>query len=346
MVLAADLGVDLGTTSVLVYMQGRGIVLKEPSVVSIEQKTGKVLAVGEQAHTMLGRTPENIVAIRPLRGGVISDFTVTEIMLRYFIGKVCRARRFLRPRVVVCIPVETTSVEKKAVIEAIIRAGAREAYLMEEPRAAALGAGLEIFAPSGNMIVDIGGGTCDIAVLSMGEAVVSNSVRVGGDDFDEAIIRYLRREHNLFIGERTAELLKIEVGAAIFGSRAATMTVRGRDLVNGLPRSLDVNTAQVIEAVKEPLQMIVKGVHQVLERTPPELAGDIMEKGIILTGGGAMLEGLYKLISRETGLPAYLADDPISCVARGTGKTLEYLELLRGTLISGKNLAAAYSTYS
>ena len=345
MAWAADLGVDLGTTSVLIYMQGRGIVLNEPSVVSIEQKTGKVLAVGEQAHIMLGRTPENIVAIRPLRGGVISNFTVTEIMLKYFIGKACMARRFFRPCVVVCIPVETTAVEKKAVIDAVIHAGAKEAYLVEEPRAAALGAGLEIFTPSGNMIVDIGGGTCDIAVLSMGEAVVSNSVRVGGDSFDEAIIRYLRREHNLFIGERTAELLKIEVGAAIFGSRAASMTVRGRDLVSGLPRSQDVNTAQVIEAVKEPLQMIVKGVHQVLERTPPELAGDIMEKGIILTGGGAMLEGLYKLISRETGLPAYLADDPIGCVARGTGKILECLELLRGTLITGKNLAAAYSSY-
>jgi rod shape-determining protein MreB len=291
---------------------------------------------------MLGRTPENIVAIRPLRGGVISDFAVTEIMLRYFIGKVCRTRHFLRPRVVVCIPVETTSVEKKAVIEVVIRAGAREAYLMEEPRAAALGAGLEIFAPSGNMIVDIGGGTSDIAVLSMGETVVSNSVRVGGDNFDEAIIRYLRRDYNLFIGERTAELLKIEVGAAIPGIHAAAMMVRGRDLVNGLPRSVEVNTAQVVEAVKEPLQMIVKGVHQVLEQTPPELAGDIMEKGIILTGGGAMLEGLHNLISRETGLPAYLADDPIGCVARGTGKTLEYLEQLRGTLITGKNLAVAY----
>ncbi|MEW5920161.1 MAG: rod shape-determining protein MreB [Bacillota bacterium] len=342
MAFAADIGIDLGTASVLVYMQGRGIILNEPSVVTIEQKTGKVLAVGEYARTMLGRTPENIMAIRPLRDGVIDDFSVTEIMLKYFINKVCKARRLFRPRVIVCIPVDTTSVEKKAVIEAAIRSGAREAFLVEEPRAAALGAGLEIFAPSGNMVVDIGGGTTDIAVLSMGELVVSCSVRVGGDKFDAAIIRYLRKAHNLLIGERTAEMLKIEVGSAFPGSRSASMVVRGRDLVNGLPRSQEISTEEVAEALNEPLSMIIKGVHQVLERTPPELAGDIMEKGVVLTGGGAMLDGFYKVISRQTGLPAYLAEDPIGCVARGTGKTLEYLDRLRGTLISGKNLAASY----
>lgn len=339
---ASDVGIDLGTASVLVFMQGKGIILNEPSVVAIEQRSGKVLAVGEYARTMLGRTPENISAIRPLREGVIADFTITEVMLKHFISKVCRARRIFRPRVVVCIPVSTTSVEKKAVIEAAMRAGAREAYLVEEPRAAALGADLEIFEPSGNMIVDIGGGTTDIAVLSMGETVVSYSVRIGGDKFDEAIIRYLRKEHKLFVGERTAEQLKIEVGSAFPGNHAATMAVRGRDLVNGLPRSVDINTEQVAEAFSEPLWAIIRGVHHVLEKTPPELAGDIMEKGVVLTGGGAMLDGLSKIIANETGLPVYLAEDPIGCVAKGTGKTLEYLDQMQKTLITNKNLAAAY----
>ncbi len=339
---AADMGIDLGTASVLVFMEGKGIVLNEPSVVSIDQKSGKVLAVGEYARTMLGRTPENIVATRPLREGVIADFDITEIMLKYFISKVCKARRIFRPRVVVCIPVRTTSVEKKAVIDASLRAGAREAYLVEEPRAAALGAGLEIFEPSGNMVVDIGGGTSDIAVLSMGETVVSTSVRVGGDKFDEAITRYLRKEHNLFIGERTAELLKIEVGSAFPGNRSVSMTIRGRDLVSGLPRSEEITTEHVAEAIHEPLWAIIRGVYQVMEQTPPELAGDIMEKGVVLTGGGAMLDGLHKIISRETGVPAYLAEDPIGCVAKGTGKTLEYLDQMRETLITSKKLAAAY----
>ncbi len=339
---AADIGIDLGTASVLVFMQGKGIILNEPSVVSIDQKSGKVLAVGEYARSMLGRTPENIIAVRPLREGVIADFDITEIMLKYFISKVCKARRIFRPRVVVCIPVSTTSVEKKAVIDASLRAGAREAYLVEEPRAAALGAGLEIFEPCGNMVVDIGGGTTDIAILSMGETVVSTSVRVGGDKFDEAIIRYLRKEHNLFIGERTAELLKIEVGSAFPGNRSASLAVRGRDLVTGLPRSQDITTAMVTEAIKEPLGAILRGVHQVMEKTPPELSGDVMEKGVILTGGGAMLDGLHKMLTRETGVPVYLAEDPIGCVAKGTGKTLEYLDQLKGTLITSKNLAAAY----
>jgi rod shape-determining protein MreB len=336
-----DMGIDLGTATVLVYLRGKGIVLNEPSVVAIEQQTRKVLAVGENAQLMLGRTPGNIVAIRPLREGVIADFDITEIMLKHFIYEVCKRRRLLRPRVVVCIPAGTTSVEKKAVIEAVTRTGAKEAYLIEEPRAAALGAGLEIFEPSGNMVVDIGGGTTDIAVLSMGETVVSCSVRVGGDKFDEAITRYIKREYNLLIGERSAEALKIQIGSAFPGNRSLKMEVRGRDLVNGLPRSLEVTTENIIEAISEPLWIIIQGVRQVLERTPPELAGDIIDKGIVMTGGGSLLDGLYKMIAQQTGVPAFLADDPIGSVAKGTGKVLEFLDRLSPTLITTRNMTAA-----
>lgn len=341
MAWSTDMGIDLGTATVLVYIKGRGIVLNEPSVVAIEQQTGKTLAVGEEAQRMLGRTPGNIVAIRPLREGVIADFDVTEIMLKHFISKVCKRRRLFKPRVVVCIPAATTSVEKKAVIEAVMRTGVRDAYLIEEPRAAALGAELDIFQPSGSMVVDIGGGTTDVAVLSMGETVVSCSVRVGGDKFDEAIARYVKKEFNMLIGERTAESLKIQIGSAYPGNRNLSMEVRGRDLVTGLPRSITVTTEQVTEAIHEPLWIIIQGVRQVLERTPPELAGDIIEKGIILTGGGSMLDGLYKIISEQMGVPVYLADDPIGSVVKGTGKALEYLDRLAGTLITSRNLAAA-----
>lgn len=336
-----DMGIDLGTATVLVYLRGKGIVLKEPSVVAIEQQTRKVLAVGESAQQMLGRTPGNIVAIRPLREGVIADFDITEIMLKHFINEVCKRRRLLRPRVVVCIPAGTTSVEKKAVIEAVTRTGAKEAYLIEEPRAAALGAGLEIFEPSGNMIVDIGGGTTDIAVLSMGEIVVSCSVRVGGDKFDEAIARYIKKEFNLLIGERSAEALKIQIGSAFPGNRFLKTEVRGRDLVNGLPRSLELTTEHITEAISEPLWIIIQGVRQVLERTPPELAGDIIDKGIVLTGGGSLLDGLYKIIAQQTGVPVFLADDPIGSVAKGTGKALEYLDRLSSTLITTRNMSTA-----
>jgi len=336
-----DMGIDLGTATVLVYLRGKGIVLNEPSVVAIEQQTRKLLAVGENAQMMLGRTPGNIVAIRPLREGVIADFDLTEIMLRHFIDEVCRSRRLFRPRVVVCIPAGTTSVEKKAVIEAVTRTGAKEAYLIEEPRAAALGAGLEIFEPSGNMIVDIGGGTTDIAVLSMGEIVVSCSVRVGGDKFDEAIARYIKREFNLLIGERTAEAIKIQIGSAFPDNRSQKMEVRGRDLVNGLPRSLEVTTEHITEAISEPLWIVVQGVRQVLEKTPPELAGDIINKGIVLTGGGSLLDGLYKIIAQQTGVPAFLAEDPIGSVAKGTGKVLEHLDRLSPTLITLRNMSAA-----
>ena len=337
--MGTDMGIDLGTATVLVHLRGKGIVLHEPSVVAIEQNSRQVLAVGEEARQMLGRTPGNIVATRPLREGVIADFDVAEIMLRHFINKVSEKRRLLRPRVVVCIPAATTSVEKKAVVEAILRSGARAAFLIEEPRAAALGAGLDIFEPTGHMVIDIGGGTTDIAVLSLGETVISESVRVGGDKFDEAIARYIKREYNLLIGERTAEALKIEVGTAFPGNLNAEMEIRGRDMVSGLPRSLRANSQHVLEAIEEPLEAIVSCVRHVLEITPPELAGDIIDHGIILTGGGAMLNGLDKMLTQETGVNVYLADDPIACVALGTGKALEQLDKIQHTLISPKRLA-------
>ncbi|NLZ93187.1 MAG: rod shape-determining protein MreB [Firmicutes bacterium] len=337
--LGTDMGIDLGTATVLVHLRGKGIVLHEPSVVAIEQNSRQVLAVGEEARRMLGRTPGNIVATRPLREGVIADFDVAEVMLRHFIGKVSDRRRLLRPRVIVCIPAATTSVEKKAVVEAILRSGARDAFLIEEPRAAALGAGLDIFEPTGHMVIDIGGGTTDIAVLSLGETVISESVRVGGDKFDEAIARYIKKEYNLLIGERTAEALKIEVGTAFAGNLDAEMEIRGRDMVSGLPRSLYANSRHVLEAIQEPLEDITRCVRNVLEITPPELAGDIIDHGIILTGGGAMLNGLDKMLTHETGVNVYLADDPIACVALGTGKALEQLDKITHTLISPKRLA-------
>ncbi len=340
--MALDMGIDLGTASVLIFVKNKGVVLHEPSVVAIDQNTNKVLAVGENAQRMLGRTPGNIIATRPLRDGVIADFDITEIMLKHFIYKVCDRRRILKPRVVVCIPGGTTSVEQKAVIEAVTRTGAREAYLIEEPRAAALGAGMKIFEPSGNMVIDIGGGTTDVAIMSLGEIAISSSVRVGGDKFDTAIIRYIKREYNLLIGERTAEELKIRVATAFRGNRDETMDVRGRDLVAGLPRSVAFNTEQLFKAVEDPVTQIVQCVCHVLERTPPELAGDIIEKGIILTGGGSLLDGLNRRLTEETGVPVYIADDPITCVARGTGVALEMLDKMSPTLISSKRLASMF----
>ena len=339
--MATDMGVDLGTATVLIYLKGKGIVLHEPSVVAIEQNTMQVLAVGESAQRMLGRTPGNIVATRPLRDGVIADFDITEIMLRHFIRKVCDRRHIFKPRIVVCIPGGTTSVEQKAVIDALTRTGAREAYLIEEPRAAALGAGLEIFQPSGNMIIDVGGGTTDVAVMSLGEVVVSNSIRVGGDKFDASIIRYIKNHHNLLIGERTAEDLKIAVSSAYPGNRNVSKAIRGRDLVSGLPRSIEFSTPMLMEAIEEPLSQIIRCIRQVLEKTPPELAGDIISNGIFLTGGGALLDGLSQRITKETEVPTFLAEDPVSCVARGTGKTLELLDRLSESLISSKKVAAA-----
>jgi len=283
----------------------------------------------------LGRTPGNIVATRPLRDGVIADFDITEVMLKHFISKVYRRRAF-PPRVVVCIPAGTTSVEQNAVIEAVTHTVAREAYLIEEPRAAALGAGLDIFVPSGSMVVDIGGGTADVAVLSMGEVVTSNSVKVGGDKFDEAIVTYIKREYNLLIGERTAELLKMEIGCASPESEEREMSFRGRDLVTGLPKALTVTSSIIREAIQDPLWSILQALTQVLEQTPPELAGDIIEKGIVLTGGGSMLRDLDRFLSQETGVPFYMADDPVAAVVLGTGKVLEHLDVLRHSLISSR----------
>ncbi|MGI6096718.1 MAG: rod shape-determining protein [Dethiobacteria bacterium] len=336
-----DMGIDLGTATILVFLRGKGIVLNESSVVAIEQQSKKVLAVGESARKMLGRTPGNIIAICPLREGVIADFDITEIMLRHYIAKVGEKRRFFRPRVVVCIPAGTTTVEQKAVIEAVGRIGAKETYLIEEPRAAALGAGMNIFEPSGSMVVDIGGGTTDVAVLSMGEIVVSSSVRAGGNKFDEAIIRFIKNEYNILIGERTAEALKIQIGAALPNSRSLEMEVRGRDLVMGLPRSVMIKTEEVVEAVEENLFNIVQTIKQVLEKTPPELAGDIIDKGIIMTGGGSLLHGLDRLIAEETGVPVFLAEKPIESVAIGTGKALEHIDQLSHTLISTRKIVAS-----
>ncbi|WP_031514154.1 rod shape-determining protein [Desulfofalx alkaliphila] len=324
---STDIGVDLGTASVLVFVKGKGIVLQEPSVVAINKDTGKIIAVGEEARRMLGRTPGNIVAIRPLREGVIADYDVTEKMLRYFINKANVKKLFFKPRVMVCIPSGVTGVEERAVRQAAIQAGAKQAHLIEEPLAAALGAGLDISEPSGSMVVDIGGGTTDVAVLSLGGIVCSRSLRVGGDKFDEAIVRYIRREFNLMIGERTGEEIKVEVGSALVDDNRSTQ-IRGRDLVTGLPKAITVTTSQVYEAIYEPLEAVVSAVKEVLEHTPPELAADIVNKGIIMTGGGALLHNFDKLISKETGLPVYVSEEAISSVAIGTGKALAMMNIL------------------
>lgn len=325
-----DIGIDLGTATVLVYVHGKGIVLREPSVVAINRENGQIFAVGEEARRMLGRTPGSIVAMRPLRDGVIADYDSTEKMLRYFIEKACGRQGLLRPRVMVCIPTGVTSVEERAVRQAALQAGARQAYVIEEPLAAALGAGLDISEPSGSMVVDIGGGTTDIAVLSLGGIVCSASIRVAGDKFDEAIVRYIRREHNLMIGERSAEELKIRIGTAHPASKGEerAMDVRGRDLVTGLPKTVKITAEEIYTAIQEPLQQIVGAVKEVLEKTPPELAADLVNKGIVMTGGGSLLHGMDMLISEETGLPVHVAEDPVSCVALGTGKALTMLDVL------------------
>lgn len=321
-----ELGIDLGTASVLVYVKGKGIVLHEPSVVAIDKVTNKRIAVGEEARSMLGRTPGNIVAIRPMRDGVIADYQTTELMLRYFFEK-AGARRwpFFKPKVVVCIPSGVTEVEERAVKQAAYQAGAKQVKVVEEPYAAALGAGLDITGPTGNMVVDIGGGTTDIAVLSLQGIVTKRSLRVGGDKLDEAIIRFVRREHNLLIGERTAEEIKIAVGAAIPEGRSdgAEIDVRGRDLVSGLPKTISLDSQTCYQALEESIEAIVTAVKEVLERTPPELSADILNKGIIMTGGGSLVYGFDTRLARATGLPVSLAEDPISCVALGTGRVLE-----------------------
>lgn len=322
-----DIGIDLGTASILVFIKGKGIVLKEPSVVATDNTKRKVLAVGEEARQMIGRTPGNIIATRPLRDGVISDYDVTERMLRHFIRK-ARGNRtgLLRPRVIVCIPCEATEVEKRAVKDAALSAGAGKVYLIEEPIAAAIGAGLDISKASGSMIVDIGGGTTDVAVLSLGGMVVRSSIKVAGDKFDEALIRYIRKKHNIMIGERTAEELKINIGTAYPREEDLSMDIRGRDLVTGLPKNISTTSEEMREALEECTMSIVDCVHSVLEKTPPELAADIINRGIVMTGGGSLLHGLDKLIQSRTGVATNVADDPISCVALGTGKVLEDLD--------------------
>ncbi|HHW07074.1 MAG TPA: rod shape-determining protein [Clostridia bacterium] len=326
-----DIGIDLGTASVLVYVKGKGIVLNEPSVVAIDKVTNKIIAVGEEARRMLGRTPGNIVALRPMREGVIADYDTTEKMLRHFIEKACGRRFLFKPRVMICIPSGVTGVEERAVREAALAAGARQAYLMEEPLAAALGAGMDISDACGSMIVDIGGGTTDVAVISLGGIVISKSLRVGGDKFDEALVRYIRREYNLMIGERTAEELKIAIGTVNPKkmTEPKSMDIRGRDLVSGLPKTITVTSEETAIAVQEPIEAVIGAVKEVLEKTPPELAADIVNKGIVLTGGGALLNGLDTLLMEETNLPIHIAEDPISCVAAGTGKALSMLNVLQ-----------------
>lgn len=334
--LGLDIGIDLGTASVLVYVKGKGIVLREPSVVAIDKNTDKILAVGEEARKMLGRTPGNILAIRPLRDGVISDYHVTEKMLKHFINKVC-ARSFFKlfkPRVMICVPSGVTEVEKRAVEDAAVQAGARKTYLIEEPIAAAIGAGIDITKACGSMVVDIGGGTTDIAVISLGGTVVSSSIKMAGDKFDEAIVRYMRKKHNIMIGERSAEELKISIGTVFPRPQEVYMDVRGRNLVSGLPKTITVSSSELMEALEEPVSTIVEAVHSVLERTPPELAADISDRGIVMTGGGSLVYGLDKLLQQKTGINVLIADDAVSCVAVGTGKTLDNLDLLKGNTLS------------
>ena len=320
-----DVGIDLGTASILVYIKGKGVVLKEPSVVAFDRDTNKIKAIGEEARLMLGRTPGNIVAVRPLRQGVISDFTVTEKMLEHFIRKAVGKKTFRKPKIAVCVPSGVTEVEKKAVEDATYQAGAREVFIIEEPIAAAIGAGIDISRPCGNMIVDIGGGTTDIAVISLGGTVVSTSIKIAGDDFDEAIVRFMRKKHNLLIGERTAEDIKIKVGSCYPRSEVDSIDVRGRNQVTGLPKTVTVTSEETEEALKETTSQIVEAVHSVLERTPPELTADIAERGIVLTGGGALLRGLEELLESKTGINTMTAEDPMKCVAIGTGKFVEFL---------------------
>jgi rod shape-determining protein MreB len=329
-----SLGIDLGTVSVLIYQKGKGIVLQEPSVVSILRDSGKVLAVGEEAKNMLGKTPGNIIAIQPMKSGVIADYEITEKMLSYFIRKVCGDSKVFRPQVVICVPSGGTEVEKRAVLEATMQAGARKAYLIEEPIAAAIGAGLDISEPYGNMIVNVGGGTSDIAVISLGGIVVSESLRVAGNNFDEDIIKYIKEKYSLMIGEKSAETLKIEIGTAMELKEELFTDIRGRDLVSGLPKSISVGSNEILEAISNSLKTIIEGIKIVMEKIPPELASDIADKGIIITGGGGLLRNFDQLLSKITGIPAYLAEKPISCVALGAGKVLDNIHVLKSGLIS------------
>ena len=326
-----DIGIDLGTATVIAYVKGKGIVLREPSVVAVNNVTNEVLAVGGEARRMLGRTPGNIVATRPLKDGVISNYTVTEKMLKHFINKIC-GKFVFSPRIMICIPSQVTEVEKKAVIDAASQAGARRVYLIEEPIAAAIGAGIDISKPCGKMVVDIGGGTADVAVISLGGSVVSTSIKVAGDKFDEAIVKYIKRKYNVMIGERTAEELKINIGCVYPKIQDLEMDIRGRDLVTGLPKTITVKSSEMMEALEEPAMAIVDAVHSTLEKTPPELAADISDRGIYMTGGGSLVDGLDKLLQEKTGINVMIAEDAISCVALGTGKALDNLDALDGKL--------------
>ena len=323
--MAFDIGIDLGTASILVYVKGKGVVLKEPSVVAFDRDTNRIKAIGEEARLMLGRTPGNIVAVRPLRQGVISDYTVTEKMLKYFIHKAVGKQRFRKPLISICVPSQVTEVERKAVEDAAFQAGARDVKIIEEPIAAAIGAGIDIARPCGNMIVDIGGGTSDIAVISLGGTVVSTSIKIAGDDFDDAIVRFMRKKHNLLIGERTAEDIKIRIGTAYPRPENVSVDVRGRNLVTGLPKTITVTSEETEEALKDTTSQIVEAVHSVLEKTPPELAADIADRGIVLTGGGSLLYGLEELIESKTGITTMTAEEPMTAVAIGTGKYVEFL---------------------
>ncbi len=323
--MAVDIGIDLGTASVLVYVKGEGVVLKEPSVVAYDRETNEVKAIGEEARLMLGRTPGNIIAVRPLRHGVISDYTITEKMIKYFILKALGRRTFKKPRICICVPSGVTEVEKKAVEEATFAAGAREVHLIEEPVAAAIGAGIDISKACGNMIVDVGGGTSDIAVISLGGTVVNTSIKIAGDDFDEAIVRYMRKKHNLLIGDRTAEEIKIKIGTTYPLAEIEKLEVKGRNLVTGLPKTVLVTSSETEEALKEISGQIVEAVISVLEQTPPELSADVLDRGILLTGGGSMLRGLEELIEEKTGIHTITAEDPLKVVAVGTGQYAEYI---------------------
>jgi rod shape-determining protein MreB len=335
-----DMGMDLGTANSLVYVKGKGIVIREPSVVAIQKDTGQVLAVGEEAKRMIGRTPGNIVAIRPLRDGVIADFDITQSMIKYFISKALRGRTFLvRPRLVVGVPSGVTAVEERAVREAALQAGAREAYLIEEPMAAAIGSGLPVHEPTGNMIVDIGGGTTEVAVISLGGIVTSRSIRIASDEMDDAIINHVKRTYNLMIGERTAEQIKIQIGTAYPPDTLEVEDVRGRDLVTGLPKTVQITSAEIYKALSGPVTSIIEAIKATLEHTPPELSADIMDRGIVMAGGGSLLRGLDRLVSEETGMPVHLADEPLLAVAYGAGRVLENIDVLRKVLIHPKRQA-------
>lgn len=326
-----DIGIDLGTANVLIYVKGKGIVLNEPSVVAIEKKSGRVLAVGEEARQMVGRTPGNIVAIRPLKDGVIADFDVTEAMLKHFLNKLDLKGFFAKPRILICCPTNITSVEQKAIREAAEKSGGKKVYLEEEPKVAAIGAGMDIFQPSGNMVVDIGGGTTDIAVLSMGDIVTSESIKVAGDVFDNDILQYIKKKYKLLIGERTAEQIKMNIGTVFPGSRDEEMEIRGRDLVTGLPRTITIHSSEIEEALRESVSLIVQSAKNVLEKTPPELSADIIDRGVILTGGGALLHGIDQLLIEELKVPVFVAENPMDCVAIGTGIMLDNIDRSPGS---------------